>query len=196
VLPDAVVAACFAAHHAPLVRYLARLVGDPDVAADAAQEAFVRLIATPPRVAVPPVAAPAAASTDGPPPPPPSSEALEAAAYRGWLFAVATNLVREGVRTSARRLRLLEARPERAPIGDMPPDAHTQLERAARRAAVRRALDALGEKERTALLLREEGFAHREIAAALGTTTGSIGTLLARALAKLARALPPDAEAL
>jgi len=60
--------------------------------------------------------------------------------------------------------------------------------------AVRAALDALTEKERTVLLMREEGFAHREIAEAVGTTTGSVGTMIARALDKLAERLPLDPE--
>jgi DNA-directed RNA polymerase specialized sigma24 family protein len=33
--------------------------------------------------------------------------------------------------------------------------------------------------------MREEGFSHREIAEAVGTTTGSVGTMFARALTKL-----------
>lgn len=155
----------FAAHHAPLVRYLTRLTGDRDQAADAAQEAFVRLI-------------------DRPPP--------DAAQHRAWLFTVATNLVREGARTRSRRARLLAGAPGRAPMADPPRDAHVAVEAGEQRAAVRAALGALSDKERAALLMREEGFAHREIAAAVGTTTGSVGTLLARALDKLAAALPLD----
>ena len=69
----------FAAHHAPLFRYLARLTGDPDRAADAAQEAFVRMMERPP------VFAPDAAGD----------------AARAWLFTVATNVVREGGRTGS-----------------------------------------------------------------------------------------------
>jgi DNA-directed RNA polymerase specialized sigma24 family protein len=52
-----------------------------------------------------------------------------------------------------------------------------------------RALDALSDKERTAVLMREEGFSHKEIADAVGTTTGSVGTLIARALLKFADAV-------
>jgi DNA-directed RNA polymerase specialized sigma24 family protein len=55
---------------------------------------------------------------------------------------------------------------------------------------VRRALAALSERDRTALLMREEGFSHEEIAAAVGTTTKSVGTVVARALRKLAAELP------
>jgi DNA-directed RNA polymerase specialized sigma24 family protein len=43
--------------------------------------------------------------------------------------------------------------------------------------------------------MREEGFSHREIAQAVGTTTGSVGTMVARALDKLSAALALDAEA-
>ena len=42
--------------------------------------------------------------------------------------------------------------------------------------------------------MREEGFAHREIADAIGTTTGSVGTMIARALDKLAERLSLDGE--
>lgn len=146
----------FAAHHALLLRYLARLTGDPDRAADAAQEVFVRLTDRPPTFA------PDAAAAAGDP-------------TRAWLFTVATNVVREGGRPHARRARLLAA--------------------GARRPAVTAALADLPEQERVALLMREEGAPHREIAAAVGTTTDSVGALLARALDTLARALPLDAEA-
>ena len=54
----------------------------------------------------------------------------------------------------------------------------------------------LSDKERVAVLMREQGFAHREIADAVGATTGSVGTLLARALERLARSISVDREAL
>jgi DNA-directed RNA polymerase specialized sigma24 family protein len=41
--------------------------------------------------------------------------------------------------------------------------------------------------------MREEGFTHREIADAVGTTTKSVGTLIARALDRMAGALAPEA---
>jgi RNA polymerase sigma-70 factor (ECF subfamily) len=160
------VARLFAEHHAALFRYLSRLTGDPDVAADAAQEAFVRLVEKPPR-----------------------PEEL-----RGWLFRVGTNAARESERTRSRRLRLLEQRPERAPMGDAPPAPDEALDRAERRRMVQAALGALPERDRTILLMREEGFSHREIAEAVGTTTGSVGTMIARALDRLAALLPLDED--
>jgi RNA polymerase sigma-70 factor (ECF subfamily) len=158
------VARLFDEHHQALYRYLVRFAGDADVAADAAQEAFVRLIERPPPNGI----------------------------ERAWLFKVATNVVLESSRTRARRVRLLSAAPDRAPIGDPPRDPHDLVEAAERRKAVAEALSSLGTKERTALLMREEGFSHREIAEAVGTTTGSVGTLIARALDRLAGRLELD----
>ena len=155
----------FEEHHGELYRYLHRLTGDADVAADAAQEAFVRLVENPPRHGMNP---------------------------RAWLFTVATNVVRDGARTRSRRRELLVGAPDRAPRPDAPADPETALIRRERREAVRRALGALGEKERTILLMREEGFKHREIAEAVGTTTGSVGTMSARALDKLEAHLPKN----
>jgi DNA-directed RNA polymerase specialized sigma24 family protein len=59
---------------------------------------------------------------------------------------------------------------------------------------VRAALQELETRDRTILLMREEGFSHREIAGAVGTTEKSVGTMIARALAKLAQRLDLDAE--
>ncbi|HEX7051226.1 MAG TPA: sigma-70 family RNA polymerase sigma factor [Longimicrobiales bacterium] len=156
----------FAEHHASLFRYLARLTGDPELAADAAQEAFVRLVERPPR---------------------PDH-------VRAWLFTVGTNIAREWARTRGRRLRLLERNPARAPIGEPPPAPDVAAEAEHRRRLVQRALGRLSVRDRTLLLMREEGFRHREIAEAIGTTTGSIGTMIARALDKLAAELRLDEE--
>lgn len=156
----------FLEHYDGLYRYLLRLTGDPDVAADAAQEAFVRLVERPP--------------VDR--------------NLRAWLFAVATNVVRDGARSQARWMALLRASPERAPMGDTPLRADLALEGEELSRVVRRALDALTWKEKTILLMREEGFTHHEIAEVVGTTTGSVGTMIARALRKLAAQLGTGAE--
>jgi RNA polymerase sigma-70 factor (ECF subfamily) len=81
----------FAKLYPSLFRYLNRLTGDPDVAADISQEAFVRLLQRP----------------------------LPEADARRWLFTVATNLVRDWARAGERQRRLLRdsyrgpARPDR-----------------------------------------------------------------------------------
>lgn len=155
----------FRQNHVPLSRYLFRLTGDSDLAADAAQEAFVKLLERPPR--------------EHP---------------KAWLFKVATNLVAEGARTRKRRSQILAAAGDRVPVADPPLPADHEVEAGTRKTAVQSALAMLSEKERTALLMREEGFAQREIADALGTTTKSVGTLIARALVKLADKLELEQE--
>jgi RNA polymerase sigma-70 factor, ECF subfamily len=157
----------FEEHHASLFRYLVRLTGDADSAHDAAQEAFTRLVSSPPR-------------DDNP---------------RAWLFTVATNVVRAGSNTQRRRAALLHAGTARAPHSDPLPSPEDAVVAEAERTRVRAALAELPERERVMLLMREEGFSHREIAEAVGTTTGSVGTMLSRALARLAVLLPLDEEA-
>ena len=155
------VAHLFAEHHRPLCRYLMRFTGDSDVAADAAQEAFVRAM----------------------------SQKTTPTNPRAWLYAVATNIARDEARTRARRTLILAQNPADFVMTAANLDPATELDAAERRAAVQRSLLELSEKERTALLMREEGFAQREIADALGTTIGTVGSLTARALVKLAQRL-------
>lgn len=162
--PDA--GALFREHHESLFRYLVRLGGDESVARDAVQHAFLRMLERPP-------------STENP---------------KAWLYTVATNAVREWARTNRRRERILGESGDRVPIADPPPPPDAVLERTRAGARVRRALDELDERDRTIVLMREEGFSHREIALAVGTTTGSVGTMLARALEKMARSLNAQDE--
>jgi len=158
----------FAEHYEGLFRYLSRLTGDPDLAADVAQEAFVRLVERRP----------------------------ENNGIRAWLYRVATNLVRDDSRVRRRRVEILQGSPDRAPYGDTPVGADMALEIQERRAFIRAALETLSERDRTILLMREQGFSHREIAVAVGTTTKSVGSMVARALRKLAGELALRSEAM
>lgn len=155
----------FEAHHDGLRRYLIRLTGDPGVAEDASQEAFTRLVDRLP---------------DEPENP------------RAWLYTVATNAARDRLRKRTRRGRILRQKADRVPRPGPGPDPAEELDRRETRRRVRRALDRLSERDRTVLLMREEGFRHREIADAVGTTTKSVGTMIARALEKLAGELDLD----
>lgn len=160
-------AALVAAHRPALVRYLARYTGDADLAEDLAQETFVRLRDRPP---------------------------ADRSEPRRWLFTVATNLARDAHRGAQRRSELARGAADRLPVGDPAPDPASAAERREVVRRVRVALAALGDRDRTILLMREEGFTHREIAEAVGTTTKSVGTMIARALDKMAGALEPEAE--
>lgn len=146
----------FHLYHTPLVRYLTRRLGDRDWAEEVAQETFLRAL---------------------------RQDRLTS--ERSWLFAVATNLVRDEARKDERRrrhLQLLADEQREAVVEPVVDDA----DRARERALARRAVDALAEKDRLALLMKEEGLSYPEIAEALGMSVGSIGTTLSRARRRLA----------
>jgi RNA polymerase sigma-70 factor (ECF subfamily) len=143
----------FRAHHPRLYRYLQRLSGEPELAADLVQDAFVRLYR---RGSLP--------------------DAPEA-----WLISVALNLLRNARSTGSRRHRLLTvARAEEAHSDPLPPPDESAAAGDARR-RVRSALERLPAREQRMLLLQAEGYSYRDIAAALALNDGSVGTLLARA---------------
>ena len=104
-----------------------------------------------------------------------------------WLFAVALNLARDEGRRDVRQGRKLELlKGEALDVTAPPPDE--ELEGQEERAAVREALAHLTEQDRSALLLKAEGFSYEEIASALGLAKGAIGTTLARARRRLVEA--------
>lgn len=153
-------------HSAVLFRYVVRLTGDAELAADVVHDTFIKLSEMPPRSPNP----------------------------RNWLYRVATNLVRERRRTAGRRLRLVQGGAERLPHGDAPVPPDVLLEQREARDAVRAALAELPERDRAVLLMRADGMAYHEIAQAIGTTTQSVGTILMRAMRKLTRQLPAAGE--
>src|SRR5262249_9508176 len=128
----------FREFHQPLVRYLTRRLGDRDWAEEVAQETFLRAM---------------------------RQETIMS--ERSWLFAVATNLVRDEARKDMRRRRRLELLREQARADEIVEPAPLGIERAQEAAVARRALDMLAERDREALLMREEGLDYTEIASAL-----------------------------
>jgi RNA polymerase sigma-70 factor (ECF subfamily) len=138
-----------------LVRYLTRRLGDRDWAEEVAQETFVRAL---------------------------RQEQLRN--ERAWLFTVANNLVRDEARKDARRRRHLAILREETRDDVVEPEPMS-LEQAEDAALARTAVNALAERDRLALLMREEGLNYEEIAQALNLSVGSIGTTLARARRRL-----------
>ena len=128
------------------------MTNDPDLAADAAQEAFARMIAKDVRG---------------------SREKL-----RGWLFRTAGNVLRDGLRRERTRQRFKWRRPEWIRQVARPDE---EAERSERIRAVRAALDALDDRTRKLLEMSMAGFSQREIARSLRVSPTSVSTLLARA---------------
>lgn len=148
----------FRTYHDQIVRFLTRRLGDRDWAEEVAQEVFVRALRHEPL----------------------TNE-------RAWLFTVANNLVRDEARKDARRRRHLALLREETREDVVEPEP-TSLERSQEQARARRVLDELPERDRVALLMREEGLDYGEIAEALGLSVGSIGTTLSRARRRLVEA--------
>lgn len=147
----------FRLYHAPLVRYLTRRLGDRDWAEEIAQETFLRAL---------------------------RQETISS--ERSWLFAVATNLVRDDARKQSRQRKHLELLRAEAEAQDVVEPEPTSMERDEERALARQAVESLAERDRLALLMREEGLDYDEIAAALDITRSSVGTTLSRARRRLA----------
>jgi RNA polymerase sigma-70 factor (ECF subfamily) len=143
----------FGIHFQRLYRYLDRISGDPELAADIAQDAFLRLYQR-------------GSSPDSP---------------EAWLITVAMNLFRNARSKGARRERLLREAHEADQLDDTG-SAHAGMPDAREpRSRVRTVLDRMPERERSILLLRAEGYGYRDIATALDLNEGSVGTMLARA---------------
>ncbi len=144
----------FHRHFHRLYRYLDRLSGEPELAADIAQDTFVRLYRR--------------------------GEAPEAP--EAWLIAVATNLFRNARTNRARRARLLtEAARGEEWLADPPRPQSEGTEAREPERRVRTTLDRMAERDRQMLLLRAEGYSYREVARALRIKEASVGTILARA---------------
>jgi len=146
-------AALFNDHYHRLFRYVDRLSGDADLAADVTQEAFVRLYR---RGSMPDVPG-------------------------AWLVSVAMNLFRSVRSAHSRRFRLLTPDRGKRAHSDPAPSPDARVQAIDQQQRVRFALDQVPERERRMLLLQAEGYSYHEIATMLDVNEASVGTLLARA---------------
>lgn len=155
----------FREFHAPIVRYLTRQLNDADLAEELAQETFVRALRY-------------------------GRSASEHAANkpianeRAWLFAIATNLIRDLIRRETRQRRHLVALCAELEQVDSGPE-EISPEDLRQAALAQQALQNIPERDRAALFMSQEGLNYQEIAAALGLSVQSVGTTLTRARKKV-----------
>jgi len=155
-------------HAEKLFRYLVRCLRDESDAADLAQEAFVKLYQN-------------------------RSRFDTRQRFTTWLYAIATNLVKDRYRWRSRHPQIsLDAQNETTggtygealPQNDLLPADHVEARE--RAAAVRRAVGALPEELRQPLILAEyEERSHAEIGAILGCTAKAVETRIHRARQQL-----------
>lgn len=137
-----------------------RLLGRQDAAEDVAQEAFLHVYRAARRY-------------------------RPDARFTTWLYRIVVNLCHDARRRAGRAPAQLieEAAPAQDPAAD-PLEADERAER------VRRAVGALPERQRTAVILhRYHGLSHREVAQATGWSESAVESLLVRAYATLRREL-------
>jgi RNA polymerase sigma-70 factor (ECF subfamily) len=144
-----------AAHEDVVFRAAARVL-DSDGAADAAQEAFLRLWRDP--------------------------SAFRGGSLRAWLCALARNAALNELRARGRRRVREERRPPRA----VPQDPAVSADERGRLADVRAFVGSLPEQEESVIVLYAiEGLSQREVAQALGVSVSSVKQAVLRARAKL-----------
>jgi len=141
-----------------LVRFLHRKVWDAERARDLAQEVFVRALRHEPEEP------------------------------RAWVFKVALNLARDEARTVLRRKKHLVLLRNEAEERVGHPSPEEELVTEERWAQLRKALDALSDRDREVLLLWDAGLSYQEIAEVTELATGAVGTTLARARRRLVEA--------
>lgn len=171
-------------YHPRLVRVLRSIGPRADLAEDLAQETFMRVWR--------------------------ARQRYEAGAkFSTWLFTIATNVARNSSRRVGRRQEVNEV--------DAPPTAdgsqavgvlaataleasgmmpNRLVEGSERGEIIRQAVETLGDRQRTALMLsRFENMSYAEIAETMGLTTQAVKSLLSRARVNLKEILQPYVDA-
>ncbi|MCX6996678.1 MAG: sigma-70 family RNA polymerase sigma factor [Kiritimatiellaeota bacterium] len=157
--------AVVAQHEAALLRYAARLAGNPVLAQDVVQDAFIRLVRH---------------WRDG---------ARPAVPLVPWLYRVTHNLAVDYIRRED-RLRRLHARQAEETAPDVPTGQRRQVERQEALQWTQRFLRELDPAEQQVAILRlQEGRSYKEISEITGRSTGNVGCLLHHAAKHLAEKL-------
>lgn len=159
----------FREHYPAVARKLYALIGDYSAAEDLAQEVFLRLYRNPP-------------------------DSLEAVG--AWLHRVLTRVGYDYLRQRSSGKTLMEKETARVTAWSegASPSGETEVIREWEIDVVRRVLHKLSDRDRTALLLREEGYSYGEIAERLGVNPKIVGTLLARAEERLKKKYGQEEE--
>ncbi len=158
----------FGRYQESLLRFVARLLGDPSAAQDVVQETFIEAARHPKRL-------------------------LRVDSCHNWLLRVARNRSVDFMRKETRRRRHTEAaaslRQEAEPEAASPA-ARAERDESCR--AMRAAIDRLPPRQMEVLLLRvEEGKSYREIAGITGFSPTNVGYILHRTMKDLSAQLAP-----
>lgn len=148
----------FAEQQAPLTRYAAKLLGDPDRASDVVQDTFVRFMAQP-------------------------REAIEGHAT-AWLFTVCRNRVLDVLRKEGRMRAFEEGEVERVATSE--PRPGKALEERETHTALLQLIERLPHNQQEVVRLKfQNGFSYKEIARITHLSVGNVGFLIHTAVTRL-----------
>lgn len=148
----------FAEQQAPLTRYAARLLGDPDRARDVVQDTFIKFMSQP-------------------------AEAINGHAVE-WLFTVCRHRALDVMRKEGRMRRFEEGQVERVTAPDARPGR--ALEHAETHAAILRMIDHLPANQQEVVRLKfQNGFSYKEISQITALSVSNVGFLIHTAVARL-----------
>jgi RNA polymerase sigma factor (sigma-70 family) len=147
--------AVFREHYPIVVRKLQQLVGDRGAAEDLAQEVFLKLYRQPPS---------------------------DLTRIGAWLHRVAMTTGYDYLRQASRRRTLQAKEEERFGMSAQAAPSNEQIVLDSwEKELVNRALQRLSERDREALLLKQQGYSYNEIADKIGVRPAIVGSLLSRA---------------
>ncbi len=169
--------ALYRSHQAGIYTFVRSQVREPELAADLTQDTFVRAWESLPRL-------------------------RRVGAFRGWLYRIATNLVRDEVKSGRARLELTRAelakdddQPVPEPVDESGEGPLATLVAQDLRTHLWWALGALPAEQRAAVIMHHlEGMSMQEIANAMGVRPGTVMSRLARAREALRKRLAPYVE--
>jgi RNA polymerase sigma factor (sigma-70 family) len=148
----------FAEQQAPLTRYAARLLGDPDRARDVVQDTFVKFMAQPP-------------------------EAINGHAVE-WLYTVCRHRALDVLRKEGRMKRFEDGQVERVTAAE--PRPGRLLEHAETQATILRMIDRLPPNQQEVVRLKfQNGFSYKEISRITTLSVSNVGFLIHTAVARL-----------
>ena len=162
-----------------LVGIMHHVVGHADEAEDLAQEVFLRVYRT-------------------------RQKYSPQAKFSTWLFTIANNLALNNLRDRKRKPTVPLAVTDSGPMGARPQDQLANprseapghaLARAELAGVIRKALDALNDRQKVAIVLNKfEDMGYAEIANVMGMTEKAVKSLLSRARGRLRESLTPYVE--
>lgn len=157
----------FMEHYPSVLRKISALVTDRAIAEDLAQEVFLRLYRTPPD---------------------------ELDKVGSWLHRVLTHITYDYLRKTGRQANLQEQEQQRfATEQQTLPQSDQIVIQNWERDVVKQVLAKLSDRDREALLMKENGYSYAEIAERLQVNPKIVGSLLMRATARFKKNYPVEA---